>query len=406
MKICLVAPLFDPWLVGGAERYAKTLADELASKHQVIVITTTGPIPRKMGQPKNNLKIIEVNPLNIDTLYDMNKNDLIDVRLSYGLIKKLLWHSLDLWNFSSFIKIQKILEKEKPDLIHTNAVKGFSPSLFSVIKRLRIPHVHTLHDYELISRWSALYRNRKPILEFNFFDSMYISYLRKMSSTVNSVISPSKFTMDVHEKLGYFKNASKYIIPNGITRLGKNTKPKEGAGREFLLIGRTIENKGHQIAIEAFKRVKEKDMKLHIVGTGPYLDTLKLLAKGDERIILHGHVSDEGLNEIFDKSSYAIVPSKWYETFGLVINEAMSNGLPVIASNIGGIPELITDGYNGFLFKPGDADSLHHIIETLANNNEILNKLSNNAIESSKKFLIEDQMKSVMDVYSSTLSKV
>src|SRR5437879_3635299 len=144
MKICIIAPLFDPWTIGGAERYAKDLAEELSIEHRVIVITTTGPSPRKQNYHNSNPKIIEINPNNISTLYDMKKYD-----LTIKLTRKLLWHFLDLWNAWSYTKIKKILEAEKPDLIHTNGIKGFSISLFSVIKNLQIPHVHTIHDYEL-----------------------------------------------------------------------------------------------------------------------------------------------------------------------------------------------------------------------------------------------------------------
>ncbi|OLB90701.1 MAG: hypothetical protein AUH25_04265 [Thaumarchaeota archaeon 13_1_40CM_38_12] len=397
MKICIISPLFDPWLVGGREKYVKTLVDELSTKHQVVVITSRGPTSRKKNQSGSNPKIIEIRPLNISTLYDITRDN-----LSSGLTKKLLWHFLDLWNISSYLQIKKILKIEKPDLIHTNGIMGLSPSLFSVIKHLRIAHVHSIHDYELISPWVVLFRNGKSISRFNFLDRIFIFYMRQMSSHIDSVISPSRFTMDFHEKLGFFKNSHKYVIPNGIKL--DNAKPKEGHGTEFLFIGQIIESKGPHIAVKAFKKVAEKDAKLHIVGRGPYLDTLKQMTKDDERIILHGFVDDEHLDEIFNKCSYALIPSLWYEVFGLVINEAMSKGLPMIASNIGGIPELVKDGQNGFLFQPGDVDCLYHILETLTNDKEILSKLSKNAIESSKKFPIENQMKSIMKVYAKTVS--
>ena len=59
MKICLIVPFFDPWNIGGAEKYAKTLAEELSIQHQVVIITTAGPVPRKQSHYKDNIKIIE-----------------------------------------------------------------------------------------------------------------------------------------------------------------------------------------------------------------------------------------------------------------------------------------------------------------------------------------------------------
>ena len=398
MKICLITPFYDPWLLGGAEKYAKTLVEELSTIHEFVVITSKGPIPRKQQNlSHSSYKIIEITPRNILTLYDVTKKD-----LTLGF-KKYLWHFFDLWNISAYIKIKNILKEEKPNLVHINGIMGFSPSVFSLLKDLQIPHVLTIHDLSLISRWSSLFRKGKPVSKLNLLDRMYVSYLRKLSANVVAVMSPSKFAMELYENLGYFKNSCKYVIPNG-TLLNENTKPKEGPAREFLYVGRISEFKGPQIVVQAFKKISNKNIKLHIAGEGPYLETLRMMAKDDERIIFHGFAQGKVLDEIFTKCSYVIIPSLGYENSPLVVSQSMNKGLPVIGSNIGGIPELIKDGYDGFLFEPGNVDSLHHIIEILINDKEILAKLSTNAIQSSKKFSIESQMKSILDVYSATFS--
>jgi glycosyltransferase involved in cell wall biosynthesis len=391
MKICLIAPLFDPWLIGGAERYVTMLADALSNYHEVIVITTLGPSNRS----NSNQNIIEIRTKNICSLYDMVSNS-----LSIGIAKKSLWHLLDIWNPLAYKEIKNILYKEKPDLVHTNGIQGFSASLFSAIKHLHIPNIHTTHDYELISRWSSLFRKGKPISQFNLFDRIYINYSQRLSSTIDAIISPSKFVMDLHIKLGFFRSSKKYIVPNGMKLENNNMIPKENSGNEFLFIGQIVKHKGPQIAIEAFKKLKEKNAKLHIVGNGAYLETAKQIAEEDERIIFHGFIQNKNdLDKIFNRCSYVIFPSIWYEIFGLVIIEAINRGLPVIASNIGAIPELIKDGYNGFLFEPGDVNSLHSIIEDLVNRKRILSDLNKNAIDSSKKFSLEKHLKSILDIY-------
>src|SRR5437867_2174733 len=163
MKICLITPLFNPWNVGGAEKYVNTLAEELAKHHEVVVITTTGPTPRKQDRSGCNPKILEIKPLNIYSFYFSCQN-LAPIRLS----KRLLWLLFSMWSFSSFIQIRKILHAEKPDLIHTNGIKGLSISVFSLIKRMGIPHVHTIHDYELISPNFILVNQGKATRQFNF----------------------------------------------------------------------------------------------------------------------------------------------------------------------------------------------------------------------------------------------
>src|SRR2546428_5773808 len=397
MKICLIAPLFDPWNIGGAEKYVNTLSQELAKHHEIVVITTAGPAPRKDEKSGSSLKIIEIEPNNIYSLYFACQN--LD---SIPLSKKLLWHLFSVWNLSSFIQIKKILHAEKPDIVHTNGIQGLSSSVFSVIKKMSIPHVHTIHDYELISPWVNLYRGGKPTIRFNLLDRIYMRYMRKISGNVDAVISPSKFILDFVTKLGFFKNSRNFVVPIGV-QADSNIIPKQNATGEFLFIGRIAEDKGVQVAVNAFKKIKDGNVKLHVVGKGPYLNSVKLAAAGDERIIIHGFVQNDDLIQIFKKCSFFMVPSLWYENFPLVINEAMNKGLPVIASKIGGIPEIVKHGYNGFLFEPGNIDALYLIIKDLLYDKAILPKLSKNAIESSRGFTIEEQITKTLNIYSEVL---
>jgi len=362
-----------------------------------LVITTKGPEPRIQNQP--NLKIIEIKPPNIASLYDILASGRI------GFFKQSIWHLFDLWNISSYTKIKKILDKEKPDIIHSNSIQGLSSSVFSAINSQQIPHVHTLHDYELISRWVGLFRKGKPFSSFHLFDRMYLSFSRKISSNINSVISPSRFVMNFHKRLGFFKNSDTYIVPNGYTPDYKSD-PKKENNKEFIFMGQIWYHKGPHIAVKAFQQVKDKKARLHIVGRGPYFDALKKIASNDRRIILYGFVEQGKLVHILKRCSYFILPSIWYENFPLVINEAMSKGLPVIASNIGGIPELVKDEFNGFLFEANNIISLRHIIENVINDKYDLTKLSENAILSSRKFPFESQMKSILEIYSKTINKV
>jgi len=377
LKICIITPLYDPWNVGGAEKYIKTLVEEFTKHHEIVVITTKGPVPRKQKQSNCNPKIIEVSPINVASLYSMISNT-----LRVGIIKKSLWHFLAIWNMSSFIQIKKILEREKPNLIHTNGIKGLSSSVFSVIKHSRIPHVHILHDYELISLGVALYRKGKPISQFNFFEQIYIHFMRKISSNIDTIISPSKFVMDFHTNQGFFGNSKKYVIPHGSEEC---LQPKKEFKKEFLFIGQLTEIKGVHIAINAIKKLDSKKIKFHIIGKGPYTNNLKEIANNDPRIVFHGYVENaHQLNEIFDRCSYGIVPSLWYETYGIVINEMMRRGMPVIASKIGAFPEIVVDGYNGFLLEPGNINKLSSIIEQVLINEDQFFELSKNATASAK----------------------
>ncbi len=395
MKICVITPLYHPTAIGGRERIITMLVSEFIKKYDVSVITTKSvEWEGYMKEPK--VKIIEINPKNVGSPYEMLTDS-----ATHMTFKKLLWHFFDIWNISSYFQIKKAIKSVNPDLIFINGIKGLSSSVFSAVKKSKLPQIYMIHDFELISRWSDLYRNGKVIKKFNFFEYLLLKIIRKKTSSLSAIISPSKFLMDFHLKYGFFKNSKQFIVPNG-TILKDDAKVRDGAGGEFLFLGQVVEHKGPQIAVEAIKKVKDKKVKLHVVGKGAYLDELKKIAGNDDRIIFYGYLNEENLNEIFDRCSYLVLPSLWQEIFGLVAIEALSKGLPVIASNIGAIPEIIKDGQNGFLFPPGDVDYLAEIIKKVTNDEKILLPLSKNSISSARNFKFENQANIIQDILEKT----
>ena len=396
MKICIISPLYDPSSLGGRERYITTLVSELTKNYEVVVLTTKSFVNEK-NKEKFKEKIIEINPKNIGTPYEMLTEP--STKITF---KKLLWHLFDIWNTATYFQIKKAIIAEKPDLVFINGIRGLSSSVFSAINYSKIPAVYIMHDFELLSRWSGLYRNGKIIEKFNFFDKLYLNYMRKKTSKLSTVISPSKFLMDYHLQNKFFKNSKRFVVPNG-TILKDDSKIREGSATEFLFLGQIVEHKGPQIAIEAIKKIKSRDVKLHVIGRGSYLDKLKKIIGHDDRIIIHGFVKDEDLPKIFDKCSYAIFPSIWYENYPLVIYEVMSKGIPVIASDIGGIPEMVQDNFNGFLFSPGNVNSLAEIITKVIGDKNILLPLSKNSISTSKKFNLEFQINSIREIIDKTV---
>ena len=245
----------------------------------------------------------------------------------------------------------------------------------------------------------------KNMAKLNIFDKMYILYLRRISSSAHSVISPSKYLMDAHTRLGYFKNSEKVIIPTGCD-LECKEKPKEKNNKKFLFIGQLLEGKGILTAIKAFQKIHDKEVEFHIIGRGPFEMRIKKEIKNNPGIILHGYVPHEKINSFLEECSFLVVPSIWPEPAALVINEGMRRALPVIASNIGGIPEFVQQNYNGFLFKAGDVNSLYTILNDAINEKYDYFNLSSNAIKSSKNLSIKHQIQYTIEVYKKTLSTI
>ena len=101
-------------------------------------------------------------------------------------------------------------------------------------------------------------------------------------------------------------------------------------------------------------------------------------------MIFYGVVGLEELRRFYSEADIFVLPSR-YEPFGIVFAEAMSFGLPIVATRVGGIPELVEDGENGFLVTPGDVDSLADAVDKLASNAELRGRFGRSIYEKSKK---------------------
>ena len=210
----------------------------------------------------------------------------------------------------------------------------------------------------------------------------------------DSISTPS---VDLKNKLIEFYEieAKKiFVIPNildtnhfkPLNRLNKN--------KEFILlhVGRFEIEKGVETLIKAFIAISKKfnNVKLINVGTprGPSFNKcMKLLKKNklDQKVIFTGFVDYLGLPEFYAKSDIVIVPSEIYESFSYTVAQGMACGKPVIASEIGGIPETTNYGNAAMLFEPGDVDQLTDKIEKLYANSDIREKLGRKA----RKYIVD-----------------
>jgi glycosyltransferase involved in cell wall biosynthesis len=135
---------------------------------------------------------------------------------------------------------------------------------------------------------------------------------------------------------------------------------------EYLYFGRFSPEKGVETVIRAFEQLPGK--KLLLVGYGPEEEVLKnLVTKLDleERVIFLGGVYGEDLEYIIQRVRAVIMPPVWYENQPFVMMQTLLSGTLLIASRIGGIPDIVKDNKNGLLFEPGDVTDLVRVIETL-----------------------------------------
>ncbi len=402
MKICLISNLYPPYVLGGAEVYVQRIARGLARDNEVTVITQqpfTGLTSlRGQAEFEDGVKVCRFYPLNVYfTGYSRQAPQWL----------MPVWHLFNLWNPHPYREIRRILKRETPDIVHSHITSGFSLSVFSAVKSLRYPHIHTCHGYALLSPWSALMRNGKIISRFNFWDRQFMKITRHFSKTAAVVSAPSQFVLDKHRENGFFPASKAVKIPIGI-ELGPYTgdkKGKESQTVDILYTGQLTTTKGVHTLIDSFRRLNGEKVRLHITGKGDQEAELKEAATEDSRITFHGFVSREQLAELYRQADLAVFPSLFYENAPAVILESFRAGTPVIGSRIGGIPEIIEEDKNGRLFSPGNSDELTAILESLVNNPAELRRLGEEAIRSVQRYDINEHIKQLLTLYEEVRSR-
>jgi glycosyltransferase involved in cell wall biosynthesis len=226
------------------------------------------------------------------------------------------------------------------------------------------------------------------------------------SAQVDTVVGVSRFMLDTLQAKGYFKNARGYVVHNSspCPALVLKTPPAQSGTRKeplrFGFMGTLSEPKGVRWLIEQFQALP-MDATLHIAGRGQLDDEarFKALAANSPRISFVGYQTPESFYKQID---VAIVPSIWNEPFGMVAVEACAYAKPVIASRMGGLPEIIQDQLNGLMCSPDDPDSLGLAMLKLHQQPALLARLSSQARGSVASLLDEALM---LDSYQSIFAQ-
>ncbi|MFB6187572.1 MAG: glycosyltransferase, partial [Halobacteriaceae archaeon] len=322
-----------------------------------------------------------------------------------NVFTKAIWRQIDTMNLPSVRIVGHILDKIDPDIVHTNNLTGISSGIGRAVQRRDIRHVHTLHDYSLICPRATLLRDfTAPDNERVVCDSPPAPcrlYAKQKQITIGSpdiVTGPSQHIINIHRQHDFFEDTPAERLRLGVDEIIESVPPVPEQ-RAVLYVGKQLEEKGLNTLFNAAKQLP--DTIFHICGTGPYSDTTEEWAASYDNIRYHGFVEEQKLSELRRNVRLAVVPSIWMENSPLTIYENFAVGLPVVGSDIGGIPELITDSVNGKLFAPGDPDSLSAILDKTLSDTDHLSQMKQNAIEWSRKYTMTRHInKLIKEIYS------
>jgi glycosyltransferase involved in cell wall biosynthesis len=357
MRILHVNKFFD--FRGGAEVYMHALMERQSlAGHEVHAFSTrsSGNVP-SVDAPR----FVE--------RFDFTKSE--------GIAKDLQKGSAFVWNREARREMTETIREIAPDVVHIhNIYHHLSTSILGPIRDARIPCVQTLHDYKLACPNYKMFTEGSPCERCKggrymeavkhrclsasaipnvlaAFEMGMTKFAQSYERTIRTFICPSQFLMDKMQEWG--EPSSKFVVlPNPVEAPAQTVRPTPGV---VLYAGRLSPEKGIETLVRAAARVK--GIRLRIAGIGPEEERLKSLVSslGATNIEFLGFLRSSDLQIERIRAGALAVPSVWYENAPLAVLEAMAEGLPILASRIGGLPELVIPNENGWLVEPQDVDA-------------------------------------------------
>ena len=287
----------------------------------------------------------------------------------------------------------------KPNILLTNNISGFSTKLWSLASNLNIKIVHVLRDYYLQCPKTSKFKNNSNCSK-SCLDCKLLSIPKKMdSSKVNYLIGISDYIIRDHINNDYFKEVKNRLIYNGFYIDKLKIKPHTHTNT-FGFIGQIKKSKGIELLLKSFSKLENLSWRLIIAGkiNKNYLEYLQEI-NNSVRIEYVGYIDSTSFFEMID---VLVVPSLWNEPFGRVVLESIINKKQVIASNMGGIKELLSKNKK-FIFHPKE-DSLTDLIKKIILNKDFLGEF-NFQKSLLDKFDIEKTVDQYLDVFNEILKE-
>lgn len=361
MKISIFVSWFPPERLGGTEIATFNIAKHLSKKHEVHVFTRLDE-----GLPKES---------SVEGFY----------------VHRIPWRNIKFFGGLIFwFNIFRLLKKIKPDIIQAQTVES-GMDLFILNKLFRKPYI-------IWGRGSDayfLFRNKKDWV------------LKQALKNVDAVIS---LTDDMKKQIMKVYDREIFIIPNGIDLDVFEGLSKENLRKKFgfkkdekiiLYVGRFHPIKGSTYLIDAVKNINDKNKKLLLIGRGEernYLEELVKKFKIENIVTFVGRIPNKEVFEYMVASDVLVLPSL-SEGFPNVILEAMASGLPIVATKVGGLPEIVNIGENGFLVEPKNSEQIAEKISLLFKDEKLRKRISRNNIEEVKKYSWESVVDRLEKIY-------
>ena len=331
--------------------------------------------------------------------------------------KKILYPFRIIYSFDAAKKIEKIIDAFQPDVIHLNNINfQLTPSIIEVAAKCHVPVVQTVHDYQMLCPNHLMYNEYYGgVCERCIHGSKWNCARGKCihGSRVKSILGSVE--AELYQAKKTYQKVSKYICPshfmeeklleNPIFHNKTVTKhnfiemlpiTKTQTDEEYVLFfGRLSEEKGLDLFLNACKELPH--ISFVIAGSGP----LEAICKIIPNVSFVGFKVGEELNQLISNALFSVYPSIWYENCPLSVLESEMLGTPVLASKMGGIPELILEGETGVLLEELSTECVKRQIEALYQDREKINYMSQKCLSRRESLItLEEYCKFLLEIYS------
>ncbi len=317
-------------------------------------------------------------------------------------------------------RLESHVFEHKPDLAHVhNVFPMLSPSVYVALRRNSVPVIQTIHNYRFLCPNGLFYVNGRvceACQEKGYWEavrnrcmhgSMATSALYAAAVAWGWRGGAFRSCIDRYIALNTFVSGKLVAagVPNEKIRICGNfvddfAEAPVAKQCYALYIGRLSSEKGLSTLLAAVRSVPELPLK--IAGTGPLeVDLRRAIGEpAMDHIELIGHVTGETKRRLIAEALCTVVPSEWYENFPLSVVESLAFGTPVIASRIGGLPDLIEDGRTGLLFPAGDVEALVKCLRRISHEAADTHEMAANALVTAReRFSPQRHLEQLLEIY-------
>lgn len=392
MKILHLSVLYPPLVIGGAERSTQRLAMSFVRSGWEVDVITLVPADGG-GLPDCAVEDgVTVHRLPIANLYWPYAAE----RRKPSLAARLAWHALDTHNPMMVRRVARRVRTLKPDIVVTHNLQGFSTALWPALARLGVPVVHVLHDFALLCPRTVLFREGRNCrhgaarcIDCRLLTAPRFRHARHLSA----VVAVSAAVLRIHREHGLFRDLPSTVIHNSAPpgTVPRDAPRERSPGDPFVFgfLGRVDLPKGIETLLEAMRLLEERGIRpeLRVAGRADpdYLVALRRRWPLP-RVVYLGFVEPVEFLRTLDA---LVVPSTALEALGNGVWEGYLQGLPVIGTSQGGVPEMIDEGRTGYVFPAGDAPALAERMQRLVDDPAATRRMAEAALAKAPEYLAD-----------------